>query len=70
MAAYAHGAVRQWTFTVRRTFTGPNVASVILRCEACDAKQDCDVMHAGLDVGFSDGETAIYLQVGNAWFRP
>jgi hypothetical protein len=27
-------------------------------------------MHAGLDVGFSDGETAIYLQVGNAWFRP
>jgi hypothetical protein len=27
-------------------------------------------MHAGLDVGFSNGETAIYLQVGNAWFRP
>ena len=27
-------------------------------------------MHAGFDVGFSDGETAIYLQVGNAWFRP
>jgi hypothetical protein len=27
-------------------------------------------MHAGLDVGFSAGETAIYLQVGNAWFRP
>ena len=27
-------------------------------------------MHAGLDVGFSDGEAAIYLQVGNAWFRP
>jgi hypothetical protein len=27
-------------------------------------------MHAGLDVGFSGGETAIYLQVGNAWFRP
>ena len=27
-------------------------------------------MHAGLDVGVSDGETAIYLQVGNAWFRP
>jgi len=27
-------------------------------------------MHAGLDVGFSSGETAIYLQVGNAWFRP
>ena len=27
-------------------------------------------MHAGMDVGFSNGETAIYLQVGNAWFRP
>ena len=27
-------------------------------------------MHAGLDVGFSDGETAIYFQIGNAWFRP
>jgi hypothetical protein len=27
-------------------------------------------MHAGLDVGFSNDETAIYLQVGNAWFRP
>jgi hypothetical protein len=27
-------------------------------------------MHAGLDVGFSEGTTAIYLQVGNAWFRP
>jgi len=27
-------------------------------------------MHAGLDVGFSEDETAIYLQVGNAWFRP
>ena len=27
-------------------------------------------MHAGVDVGVSDGETAIYLQVGNAWFRP
>lgn len=27
-------------------------------------------MHAGVDVGFSDGTTAIYLQVGNAWFRP
>ena len=27
-------------------------------------------MHAGLDVGFSKGETAIYLQVGSAWFRP
>ncbi|HEX6397165.1 MAG TPA: hypothetical protein VFZ95_07065 [Steroidobacteraceae bacterium] len=27
-------------------------------------------MHAGVDVGVSDGETAIYLQVGSAWFRP
>ena len=27
-------------------------------------------MHAGLDVGFSNGTTAVYLQVGNAWFRP
>jgi hypothetical protein len=27
-------------------------------------------MHAGLDVGFSSGETAVYFQVGNAWFRP
>ena len=27
-------------------------------------------MHAGMDVGFSDDTTAIYLQVGNAWFRP
>jgi hypothetical protein len=27
-------------------------------------------MHAGLDVGVSNGETAIYFQVGNAWFRP
>jgi hypothetical protein len=27
-------------------------------------------MHAGLDVGFSDGEAVVYLQVGNAWFRP
>ena len=27
-------------------------------------------MHAGLDVGFSEGESAIYLQVGSAWFRP
>lgn len=27
-------------------------------------------MHAGLDVGFSNETTAIYLQVGNAWFRP
>jgi len=27
-------------------------------------------MHAGMDVGFSSGETAIYFQIGNAWFRP
>ena len=27
-------------------------------------------MHAGMDVGFSAGETAIYFQIGNAWFRP
>jgi hypothetical protein len=27
-------------------------------------------MHAGMDVGFSKGETAIYFQIGNAWFRP
>jgi hypothetical protein len=27
-------------------------------------------MHAGLDVGYSNGEAAVYLQVGNAWFRP
>jgi hypothetical protein len=27
-------------------------------------------MHAGLDVGVSDGTTAVYIQVGNAWFRP
>jgi hypothetical protein len=27
-------------------------------------------MHAGVDVGFSSGETAIYLQVRSAWFRP
>jgi hypothetical protein len=27
-------------------------------------------MHAGLDVGFSKGETAVYFQVGSAWFRP
>jgi len=27
-------------------------------------------MHAGLDVGFSEGTTAVYLQVGSAWFRP
>jgi hypothetical protein len=27
-------------------------------------------MHAGVDVGFSSGETAIYFQIGSAWFRP
>lgn len=27
-------------------------------------------LHAGVDVGFSSETTAIYLQVGNAWFRP
>lgn len=27
-------------------------------------------LHAGMDVGFSSGETAIYIQVGSAWFRP
>jgi len=27
-------------------------------------------MHAGLDVGYSEDTTAVYLQVGNAWFRP
>jgi hypothetical protein len=27
-------------------------------------------MHAGMDVGFSNGEAAIYFQIGNAWFRP
>jgi hypothetical protein len=27
-------------------------------------------MHAGIDVGFSAGETAIYFQIGSAWFRP
>jgi hypothetical protein len=27
-------------------------------------------MHAGLDVGFSSETTAIYFQLGNAWFRP
>jgi hypothetical protein len=27
-------------------------------------------LHAGLDVGFSEGTTAVYVQVGNAWFRP
>jgi hypothetical protein len=27
-------------------------------------------LHAGIDVGFSSETTAIYFQVGNAWFRP
>jgi len=27
-------------------------------------------MHAGMDVGFSDDTTAVYIQIGNAWFRP
>jgi hypothetical protein len=27
-------------------------------------------MHAGLDVGFSEDTTAVYIQIGNAWFRP
>lgn len=27
-------------------------------------------LHAGLDVAHSPGTTAIYLQIGNAWFRP
>ena len=27
-------------------------------------------LHAGFDVGFSEGTTAVYIQVGNAWFRP
>ncbi|HKQ12268.1 MAG TPA: hypothetical protein VJT80_02475 [Steroidobacteraceae bacterium] len=27
-------------------------------------------LHAGLDIGFSSETTAIYFQVGNAWFRP
>jgi hypothetical protein len=27
-------------------------------------------LHAGLDVGFSSETTAVYFQVGNAWFRP
>ncbi len=27
-------------------------------------------MHAGMDVGFSEDTTAVYIQVGNAWFRP
>jgi len=27
-------------------------------------------LHAGIDVGHSAGTTALYFQVGNAWFRP
>jgi hypothetical protein len=27
-------------------------------------------LHAGVDVGFSSETTAVYFQVGNAWFRP
>jgi hypothetical protein len=27
-------------------------------------------LHAGLDVAHSTGTTAVYIQVGNAWFRP
>jgi hypothetical protein len=27
-------------------------------------------LHAGLDVGFSSDETALYSQLGSAWFRP
>ncbi|MEO8307673.1 MAG: hypothetical protein ABI616_06490 [Pseudomonadota bacterium] len=27
-------------------------------------------MHAGVDVAHSPGTTAVYLQLGNAWFRP
>ncbi len=27
-------------------------------------------LHAGLDVAHSSGTTAVYLQIGNAWFRP
>ena len=27
-------------------------------------------LHAGIDVAHSSGTTAIYLQMGNAWFRP
>jgi hypothetical protein len=27
-------------------------------------------LHAGMDIGFSSETTAIYFQVGNAWFRP
>jgi hypothetical protein len=27
-------------------------------------------LHAGIDVAHSPGTTAVYFQVGNAWFRP
>ncbi|WP_193215100.1 BamA/TamA family outer membrane protein [Luteolibacter marinus] len=27
-------------------------------------------IHAGIDVAFSDGESAVYLQFGSSWFRP
>jgi hypothetical protein len=27
-------------------------------------------LHAGLDIAHSPGTTAVYIQVGNAWFRP
>jgi len=27
-------------------------------------------LHAGLDVAHSPGTTAVYIQIGNAWFRP
>ena len=27
-------------------------------------------MHVGIDVAQSRGTTTVYLQVGNAWFRP
>ena len=27
-------------------------------------------LHAGLDLAHSPGTTAIYVQIGNAWFRP
>jgi hypothetical protein len=27
-------------------------------------------LHAGLDIAHSPGTTAVYLQVGSAWFRP
>ena len=29
-----------------------------------------EALHAGLDVAHSPGTNAIYLQIGNAWFRP